>query len=138
MVWWLGLALAAPPDEEPLERRVLLEAQISARVDRIEAESDLGIWESLLAEGRATELALALERPLLSEILVLQTRVLGELAQASTVYGERHPEILALEARREQLEGQLQDTIGLVLEGERLQLKVLRAREATLARELAR
>jgi len=134
MLWMLlvgSLALAEPTVDQQVQTK-LVERVADLRVEQLEIEVTLKAWEAQLADGKTLEVAMALRRPSLDDLLTQRSSAAVELLDLSQRYGERHPELLAARAGLEAIGTHLREEVQRVLLSERVRLEVLQATEQAL------
>lgn len=90
----------------------------------------------LQREGQWVELAKDLDTPLLRALVDDQADLLTEQARVESRYGPRHPETERVRASLAALDTKMQTEVSRTLSTEGAQLEALRAREASLQREI--
>lgn len=114
----------------------LNEASGAANTERVVHETRLKEHERLQREGRWIELAKDLETPLLRALVDDQADLLTEQARVESRYGPKHPEMERVRRSLEGLDAKMRTEVGRTLSTERAQLEAMRAREASLQREI--
>lgn len=108
------------------------------RSDRVEAEARYQRLRSILRSGGGSEDgAKVVTSPLLADLRVQEAMLRRKVAELSTRYGSRHPEMVNAAAELSELRGRLAEEVERILADLANQVTVTRARETELAHTIA-
>lgn len=106
---------------------------IDARAERAEAEARFNQVARLVDRGGdVTSAAEVLSSPLIQRLREQQAEVERQLAELSTRYGERHPQMIDGRAKVADIRRAIEVEVRKIVEGLRNELQVARARERSL------
>lgn len=106
---------------------------IDARAERAEAEARFNQVARLVDRGGdVTSAAEVLSSPLIQRLREQQAEVERQLAELSTRYGERHPQMIDGRAKVADIRRAIEVEVRKIVEGLRNELQVARAREQSL------
>lgn len=109
-----------------------------ARSDRVEAEARYERLRSVLRSGGGSDDgAKIVTSPLLADLRAQEASLRRKLAELSTRYGARHPEMINAAAELEALRSRLGEEVERILADLANQVSVTRARESELAQTIA-
>lgn len=114
----------------------LAEARAEVLTELALRESTANTYESMLAQGRYSEIAKQLDSEVAKLLFQEHARLVTEEARLRQRYADRHKSIESLTAERRRIEDELESEVRRMLGAERARVQLLRDRAETLQSEL--
>ena len=109
-----------------------------AQAQRAEAEARLSQARSVLESDGIGAAALVLGSPLMDSLRQQETDSLRELADLSSVYGDRHPQMMAAQSRIQSVRDKMQDEVRRIMQDLQNEVSVAVAREREMQNSMTR
>ena len=109
-----------------------------AQAQRAEAEARLSQARSVLETEGVGAAALVLGSPLMDSLRQEETNLLRELADLSSVYGDRHPQMMAARSRVGSVRAKMQDEVRRIEQDLKNEVSVAVAREQEMQKSMSR
>jgi polysaccharide biosynthesis transport protein len=110
-----------------------------AQAQRAEAEARLSQARSLVnSQGGVKSAALVLSSPLMASLRDQETQLIRRLSEMSTVYGEKHPQMVNTRAEIQSVRSKMEDEVQRIVQDLGNEVAVARAREQELTNNMAR
>lgn len=110
---------------------------VLARTERAEADARLGQVRRLTRSGRRDALAEVLAAPLIVDLRGRETAAEQKIAELAEEYGERHPRMIGARAELSDIQARISAEVEKIVTALENEVAVARAREATLASNVA-
>jgi succinoglycan biosynthesis transport protein ExoP len=135
-----GLIKGKEQETAVASRITNLNAQlVIARVKRAEAEARLEALESAIkSRGGVESVAAVQSSPLIQQLRLRESTVIGKLAELSAEYGRKHPKIIAARAELADLRGKIRQEVLKIVARVRGEVQVARSGEKAISDTLSR